>query len=168
MRTGHSFVFAGFGPGDLRTRARRFEVAAGLPTRLLIAVAFVLFAGMSALQAQPAGENQPAENGNPDAAPGEGTGDATSDDPTTNPRLVYYGRREKSRLRFTIGVGKGEVLPGVISEASDSWFLNSAIRSAGDANYQPVLPVSPGGHREVLVLADGARIRLSRSIFYQL
>ncbi len=151
MRAGQPFVFAGSGLRDLRARGRCFAVAAGL----LFALACGFFGGASALHAQPASEEQPAgeqqtapgqaDNQDPNATPGEGTGDATSDDPTTNPRLVYYGRREKSRLRFTIGIGKGEVLPGVISEASDSWFLNSAVRSAGDANYQPVLPVSPGG-----------------------
>ncbi|MCR9144745.1 MAG: hypothetical protein NXI24_21075 [bacterium] len=96
-------------------------------------------------ETEPAGETPADPNAAGEAEGADGGADATSDDPTQNKRLIYYGRREKNRIRFTFGFGRGEVLPGVISEASSSWFLNSAIRSSTDSSYQPVLPVAPGG-----------------------
>jgi hypothetical protein len=109
---------------------------------LILAASLVAATTIAAQTPEPG--DQPTAAGE-ESAPETGTGDATSDDPGTNPRLIYYGRRENSRIRFTFGAGRGEVLPGVISEASDSWFLNSAIRSVTDSSYQPVLPVAPGG-----------------------
>lgn len=117
------------------------------PLIILALGTLLALAGVSTLAAQaPTPAPADEQTGEAGETPTTGTGgDATSEDPTTNPKLVYYGRREKSRIRWTIGFGRGEVLPGVISEASSSWFLNSAIRSSLDGTYQPVLPVSPGG-----------------------
>ena len=119
------------------------------------------FAGGTTLHAQ-AGES-PEKAGEGETPPGagetgetpEGTGQAGDNGEAGEPNedgivsgaptgLIYYGRREDSRIRFTFGFGRGEVKPGLVSEASPAWFLNSAIRSSVDSTYQPVLPLDPG------------------------
>ncbi|MCE9598047.1 MAG: hypothetical protein K8S54_08770 [Spirochaetia bacterium] len=92
---------------------------------------------------KPGEQTTPPKPGDPKTGPkaGDPKNPGKTDTAVANPNPAspsYSRRTEKSRIRFLLGPGYGKLEAPILSESTNSWFINSLLRTG--ANQQIAVP----------------------------
>ncbi len=105
---------------------------------LCILLVFVAWAGVDQAQGAPGKMAEGRKQEKTEPVSKKETGEKTPDG-----RTPYVPSAH--RLRFGLGLGRGRVMPAVLSETGNAWLINSAVHASQDAANNPVAaPVDSG------------------------